>query len=163
MKSWKMHLHLTLNYKIASSSQNLRIRYNPWILCIISLSFASLLITVWSPDSIYLYLDLFLLKFLFISKPSEWVLTFRFSPFPAFCKHPGVHLCDISGTCAAWVTAVSQNSIFHIWVLRRLPDILFPPSFRQHGLSQQNRNCWLPLSTQHTFSKPQWMSAHKKD
>lgn len=66
-----MHLHLTLKYKIALSSQNLRIRYNPWILCIISLSFTSLLKTVSSRDSIYLYLDFFWLKFLFISKPSE--------------------------------------------------------------------------------------------
>lgn len=92
-ESWKMHLHLTLKYKIASRSQNLRIRHNPQILCIISLSFASLLITVSSPDSIYLYLDIFLLKFLFISKPSEWVLTFRFSPVTLSLHSPNIKEC----------------------------------------------------------------------
>lgn len=75
-----MHLYLASNYKTSSSSQNLRIRYKPKSLCIIFLSFASLLITIQSPERIYLYLDLFLLKFLSISKSSEGVLSFRFSP-----------------------------------------------------------------------------------
>lgn len=85
-KSWKMHLCLISNYKIPSSSQNPRIRYYPKILHIISASFPSLLISIQSPARIYLYLDLFLLKFLFISKSSEWVLTFRFSPM-TLCLH----------------------------------------------------------------------------
>lgn len=115
MESWKMHLHLILKYKIALSSQNLRIRYNPCILCIIALSFASLLITVSSPDSIYLYLDIFLLKFLFISKPSEWVLTFRFSPVTLSLHSPNIKEC---------ISLISQ-----VLVQPELPQYLRTPYF----------------------------------
>lgn len=48
-------LYLASKSKIASSSQNLRIRCNPKILYTYSLSFASLLITIQSPARIYLY------------------------------------------------------------------------------------------------------------
>lgn len=114
-ESWKMYLCLTLNSKIASSSQN-QIK-SPNSMHFLSLSFASLLVTIWSPARIYLYLDLFLLKFLFISKSSEWVLTFRFSPMTLSLHSLNVkeYISLISQvlTWAAWVMTVSQNLIFH--------------------------------------------------
>lgn len=164
-ESWKMHLHLTLRYKIASSSQNLRIRYNPQILRIISLSFASLLITVSSPDSIYLYLDIFLLKFLFISKPSEWVLTSRFSPVTLSLHSPNIKECIslISQVLVQPELLRYRRTPYFMYLSSGDSQIFFFPHFRQCGLSQQKRNCWLPLRTQHSCSKPQWKSAHKKD
>lgn len=129
MESWKMHLHLTLKYKIALSSQNLRIRYNPWILCIISLSFTSLLITVSSRDSIYLYLDFFWLKFLFISKPSEWVLNsgFLLWPFP--------YILQTSRSASLWylryLCSLSYYSISELHTSHACPQethrYFFPP------------------------------------
>lgn len=95
----------------------------------LSLSFASFLITIWNPARIYLYLDLFLLKFLFISKSSEWVLTSRFSPMT-----PSLHSLNVKEyislisqvlTCAAWVTTLSQNLIFHVLILRRPTGLFF--------------------------------------
>lgn len=50
---------------------------------------------------------------------------FSYHPFPTFSKLQGVHLSDISGTCAAWVTTVSQNFIFHVLILRRPPGHFF--------------------------------------
>lgn len=55
---------------------------------------------------------------------------FSYHPFPTFSKLQGVHLADISGTCAAWVTTVSQNFIFHVLILRKPPGHFFFPNLR---------------------------------
>lgn len=83
-------LYLTSKLKTASSSQNLRIRCNPKILCIFSLSFTSLLITIQSPARIYFYSW---------SHPAEilihiWCfrMSFNFQDFSYDSKYQRAHL-----------------------------------------------------------------------
>lgn len=77
----------------------------------LSLSFASLLITIWSLARIYLYLYLFLLKFLFISKSSEWVLTFRFYPMTLSLHSLNVKKYNLSDISGAYLCSLSYDSI----------------------------------------------------
>lgn len=83
-------LYLTSKLKTASSSQNLRIRCNPKILCIFSLSFTSLLITIQNPARIY---------FFSWSHPAEilihiWCfrMSFNFQDFSYDSKYQRAHL-----------------------------------------------------------------------
>lgn len=99
-------------------------KFDLFIYLFFSLSFASPLITIQNPPRIYRYLDHFLLKFLFISNASEWVLTLRLSPMTLAIHSLNVkeYISLISWvlTHTAWVPTVSQKLIiFRVLILRR--------------------------------------------
>lgn len=115
----------------------------------LSLSFASLLITIWSPARIYLYLDLFLLKFLFISMSSEWVLTFRFSPMTLSLHSLNVkeYIPLISQVLVQPELLQHLRTSYFMYLSSADPQVFFFPHFRR----------------QWTISAEEWLLPATKD